>query len=122
MGRYLATFAHGPLPHGDPHLSVDWHGLMLDCRGGGISAGITFGIAGSARQGHLHKCPSGEDIEEESVVVAADLHSMISSRSIRIGSSPAMELSTAALLLRPPFSPPRHFADCAANPGTQISP
>src|SRR4051794_11002740 len=76
----------GPLPHGDPHLSVDWHGVILDCRGGGISTGITLGIAGSARQGqgtklmdlqrsvHLHKCTSGEDIEEESVVAAADLH------------------------------------------------
>ena len=53
---------------------------MLDCRGGGISTGITLGIAGSARQGQglklmdLHKCPSGEDIEEESVEATADLH------------------------------------------------
>ena len=46
MGRHhLATFEHGPgglqvslLPsHGDPHLSVDWRGLMLDCRGDGVS-------------------------------------------------------------------------------------
>ena len=65
-----ATFAHHP---------------SLPPRGGG-----TLGIAGRARQQHLHKGSSGEDIEEESVV---------SSRSIRVSSSPAMELFTAALLL-----------------------
>src|SRR5207248_10484678 len=65
-----ATFAHHP---------------SLPPRGGG-----TLGIAGRARQQHLHKCSSGEDIEEESVV---------SSRSLRVSSSPTMELFTAAHLL-----------------------
>src|SRR5947209_14927751 len=70
----------------------------------------------------LHKCPSGEDIEEESVEATADLHfddlvkvymgQLIPRDGTLYRSSP----STTTL------SRPRHFADCAAHPGHPDTP